>query len=155
MPAPKAHVLPAMHCQGASVAGSSRLGVHKEGLHEVRLSAGVRRCRQGRRRTVTVPRAEGRKSRTEQYREERVWRSELEPRQPAARPPEGLNVVSVLSSVELDLDTSDTLLRERKDWGPFNPVAQRWEELPSRWKMIAATSLAFVICNMVLFQTIQ
>lgn len=86
----------------------------------------------------------------EQYREEKVWRSELEPKQPLARPPEGLNVVSVLSSVDVDLETSLTGT-QRRDWGVLAPVADRWEVLPARWKVVAATSLAFVICNMVGF----
>lgn len=82
-------------------------------------------------------------------REERLWQSELAPRQPLARAPDSLKVASVLNSGDFDLDSSEETASERPAVGSQNPVSERWRALPSRWKVVAATSLAFVICNMV------
>ena len=82
-------------------------------------------------------------------REERLWQSELAPRQPLARAPDSLKVASVLHSRDFDLDSSEETASERPAAGFQNPVSEKWRALPSRWKVVAATSLAFVICNMV------
>ncbi len=82
-------------------------------------------------------------------REERLWQSELAPRQPSARAPDSLKVASVLNSVDYDLESSDEAVPQHRTAGPQNALTEKWRELPSRWKVVAATSLAFVICNMV------
>ena len=82
-------------------------------------------------------------------REERQWQNELAPRQPLARVPDSLKVASVHSSVDFDLESSDDATHQHRIAGPQNIVGAKWTELPSRWKVVAATSLAFVICNMV------
>jgi hypothetical protein len=132
------------------VVGSSGPALLKSSAHRALVPVSFGRCREARKTARLPARAESRVSKSEQYREESEWRSELEPKQPLARPPDGLNVVSALSSVDFDLDSSDTSGRVRRDWGLLNAVADRWDELPARWKMITATSLAFVICNMVM-----
>ena len=100
-----------------------------------------------RRREVVVARAE--QQHVSAKREERVWQSELAPRQPSARAPDSLKVASVLNSVDFDLDSSEEAVPEHRIAGRQNPLAEKWRDLPSRWKVVAATSMAFVICNMV------
>lgn len=140
-----------MSAHSGPMLGSSRLVSGLEGLGRSRAQASVCRCRDVRRRASVIVGAARRESQRKDQRDEKVWRSELEPRQPLARPPEGLNVVSVLSSVDVDLETSLMTSRQRRDWGVLNAVVDRWDFLPARWKVVAATSLAFVICNMVSF----
>ena len=82
-------------------------------------------------------------------REERLWQSELAPRQPSARAPDSLKVASVLNSVDFDLENSDEAAPQHHAASSQNALTEKWRELPSRWKVVAATSLAFVICNMV------
>ena len=82
-------------------------------------------------------------------REERLWQSELAPRQPLARAPDSLKVASVLKSGDFDLESLDEQIAEHVKAGPQNAISRKWKELPSRWKVVAATSMAFVICNMV------
>ena len=82
-------------------------------------------------------------------REERLWQSELAPRQPSARAPDSLKVASVLNSVDFDLENSEEAAPQHRIPGRQNPLTEKWRELPSRWKVVAATSMAFVICNMV------
>ena len=110
---------------------------------------GPSRCLKGRQGVSRAARALQETSTKEAHGKERLWQSELEPRQPLARPAETLHTVSVLSSVDIDLDSSSAASRERKDWGMLNSLVDRWEYLPARWKVVTATSLAFVICNMV------
>lgn len=140
-----------MLVHSAPVLSTSRPDVGSEGLVRCSAQASVCRCRDVRRRVSTIVRASRREAEREQYREEKAWRSELEPKQPLARPPEGLNVVSVLSSVDVDLESSLIAGTQRRDWGVLSPITDRWDVLPARWKVVAATSLAFVICNMVSF----
>lgn len=144
-----------MIAQTGSKLGSSKPVSCLEDLGRSRVKPSVCRCRDVRRRAYEVVRAAQRDSQKEKFREERVWRSELEPRQPLARPPEGLNTVSVLSSVDVDLETSIMTCSQRRDWGIFNGLVDRWDFLPARWKVVAATSLAFVICNMVRTNTLR
>ncbi len=82
-------------------------------------------------------------------REERLWQSELAPRQPSARAPDSLKAASVLNSVDFDLENSDEAAPQHRTAGPQNALTEKWRDLPSRWKVVAATSMAFVICNMV------
>ncbi len=140
-----------MVAHSGSLLGSSRPVIGLEGLGGSRAQASVCRCRDARKRTHVLVEAVKRDSKRKDQREEKVWRSELEPRQPLARPPEGLNIVSVLSSVDVDLESSHLTGRQRRDWGVLNALVDRWDFLPARWKVVAATSLAFVICNMVSF----
>jgi len=138
-----------MIAQTGTKLGSSKPVSGSEDLGRSRVQPNICRCRDIRRKAYKVVRAAQRDGQKEKYREERVWRSELEPRQPLARPPEGLNTVSVLSSVDVDLETSLMTCSQRRDWGILNALVDRWDFLPARWKVVAATSLAFVICNMV------
>ncbi|EIE18552.1 MFS general substrate transporter, partial [Coccomyxa subellipsoidea C-169] len=137
-----------MVAHSGSLLGSSRPVIGLERLGGSRAQASVCRCRDARKRTHVLVEAVKRDSKRKDQREEKVWRSELEPRQPLARPPEGLNIVSVLSSVDVDLESSHLTGRQRRDWGVLNALVDRWDFLPARWKVVAATSLAFVICNM-------
>lgn len=100
-----------------------------------------------RRRNIVYARAEQQHASVK--REERQWQTELAPRQPLARVPDSLKVASVLSSVDFDLESSDNATHHHRIAGPQNIIGAKWTELPSRWKVVAATSLAFVICNMV------
>ena len=115
------------------------------------LLGGPYRCRKARQRvSKAVARVQPDPARKESRRKEKLWQTELEPRQPLPRPAEGLNTVSVLSSVDIDFESSLAPVAERStSWGVLSPLLDRWEHLPARWKVVTATSLAFVICNMV------
>lgn len=104
-------------------------------------------CNRKRRREFGIIRAEAKHASSK--REERLWQNELAPRQPLARAPDSLKVASVLSSVDFDLESPDRVTSQQHVAGPQNPISAKWRELPSRWKVVTATSLAFVICNMV------
>jgi hypothetical protein len=118
-------------------------------VDEGRLQAKPSRCRRARHAVSVLARIKRDSARTEAHRKERIWESELEPRQPLARPAEGLHTVSVLQSVDVDLDSSPGPAAQHRDWGALSPLLGRWEAVPARWKVVTATSLAFVICNMV------
>lgn len=141
-----------MAAQSTLGAGLLRPGSAQEAVGEGRsLLGGPLRCRKSRQRVSrAVARVQADPARKESRRKEKLWQSELEPRQALARPAEGLNTVSVLSSADIDFDSSLAPAAERStSWGVLNPLLDRWEHLPARWKVVTATSLAFVICNMV------
>ena len=92
---------------------------------------------------------------------EREWEGEFAPGHRLARclQPEAVQSSSPRSSVDSTSTSSLDSWDEEYDFGQEEPEASHglfyrlfgrfWDELPARYKLVFATSMAFVLCNMV------
>jgi hypothetical protein len=110
-------------------------------------------------------------AKADQQGREKDWRSQLDPERQISRPvdrlpgtpaarqlscqadrPVGLELYAPGGSLDRSsADEDGAEARPRVVGAPEEPnwVAAQWAALPARYKMLVATSLAFVVCNMV------